>query len=390
MARSPCESCAHAATWALRRSFLAEQPAFIRACEQAGLVFIGPSAEVVEQLKDKIATLNRVQAAGFATPHHSLISFDEGDLEALRAEAGRVGYPLVIKSCSGGRGRGTRVVRTPDQLDEVVRHAHAGAAAVFGDRRVYLERAIFPSRYVEVQLLGDQHGNLVHLGERDSSIQRNNQKIVTESPAPYLSLAQREQLWQAAVPIARLFGCRSACTVEFVVDRDGGLFFTEIKPRIQVEHPVSEWNNFLPSPGRVDLFRAPGGPHVRVDTYAYSGCEIPLRFDPLFAKLIVWGQDRGECLNRLRRALEECLVTGIQTNLPLLHSICGDPDFVRGAYTTEFSRRPIAGPQPPERELRDLAVAAAVAHALRSSTAQPSMNERVLSGWHQSSRRLPN
>ena len=218
-----------------------------------------------------------------------------------------------------------------------------------------------------------------------------------------------------------------------MVDRDGGLFFTEIKPRIQVEHPVSEmvssvdivceqiriaagerlsfgqadvrlrgaamqcrvraedpWNNFLPSPGRVDLFRAPGGPHVRVDTYAYSGCEIPLRFDPLFAKLIVWGQDRGECLNRLRRALEECLVTGIQTNLPLLHSICGDPDFVRGAYTTEFSRRPIAGPQPPERELRDLAVAAAVAHALRSSTAQPSMNERVLSGWHQSSRRLPN
>jgi acetyl/propionyl-CoA carboxylase alpha subunit len=413
--------------------FLAEQPSFIRACEAAGIAFIGPPAEVVEQVKNKIATLERVAAAGFPTPPHSPTSYREGELADLRAAAERIGYPLVIKSCSGGRGRGTLVVRSPERLEAAVARAQAAAMAVFRDARLYVERAILPSHYVEVQLLGDAKDNLIHLGERDSSIQRNNQKIISESPAPYLTSERREELWKTALQIARLFGCRSACSVEFVVDTDGQAFFTEIKPRIQVEHPVTEmisgvdivqeqirvaageplsirqadvqlrgcamqcrvnaedpWNHFLPSPGTIEQFRLPGGPHVRVDTYAYSGCEIPLRYDPTFAKVAAWGQDRGECLNRMRRALEECVVTAIQTNLPVLQSALADAEFARGTYTTEFSRRPLMDGGVASAELRDLAAVAAIVHALQSTSARPSLPERLLSGWHQSSRRLPN
>jgi acetyl/propionyl-CoA carboxylase alpha subunit len=412
--------------------FLAELPEFARACAAAGLAFIGPPPEVIAAVRDKIAMLKRVRAAGFQTAQHSLATFGAGQLDGLRAAADALGYPLVIKSCRGGRGRGTRVVRAPEQLEEAVRQAQAGAEAVFGDAQVYLERAILPSRYVEVQLLGDAHGNLIHLGERDSSIQRNNQKIVTEAPAPYLTAEQREQLWRDAIEIARLFGCYSACTVEFVIDGDDQRYFTEIKARIQIEHAITEiitrvdivreqiciaagqplsiaqadvllsgsamecrinaedpWNRFLPSPGRISSFRLPGGPFVRVDTYAYSGCEIPLAYDPIFAKLVTWGTNRSTCVSRMRRALEECLITGIQTNIPLLQGVLNDPDFTRGIYTTEFSRRPLIANDTPERELHDLAAAAAVAYLRRTAGIQASLPERLQSGWHQHSRHLP-
>jgi len=411
--------------------FLSEKPDFIRACEAAGLMFIGPPADVVATLKDKIATLRHVAEAGFRTPRHSAASYDD-EFDLLRAEAGRIGYPVVIKSCSGGRGRGTRVVRSPDLLVDGVRQAQASSAAVFRDRRVYLEQAILPSRYVEVQLLGDRQGHLIQLGERDSSIQRNNQKLVTESPAPYLSPSQRRRLWAAALQIARLFGCYSACTVEFVVDQDEEFYFTEIKPRIQVEHPVSEmvtrvdivreqiriaagetlsytqgdvrlrgvamqcrinaedpWNRSLPSPGRIRLFRAPGGPNVRVDTYAYSGCDVPVRYDPLLAKVVVWGSDRDECIWRMRRALGEFTISGVQTNLPLFQRILDEQDFIRGEYTTEFCQRPLLSPRTGERDLRDLAVAAAIAYVGRNQAFRPTTPERVNTGWHHESRRLP-
>jgi acetyl/propionyl-CoA carboxylase alpha subunit len=412
--------------------FLAEQADFARACAAASLVFIGPPAEVLAAVRDKIATLERVRAAGFHTAPHSPASFGAGELDAVRVAADALGYPLVIKSCRGGRGRGTRVVRAPEHLDEAVRYAQSGAEAVFGDAHVYLERAILPSRYVEVQLLGDMHGNLIHLGERDSSIQRNNQKIVTEAPAPYLTQAQREQLWRDAIEIARLFGCCSACTVEFVIDADDRRYFTEIKARIQIEHVITEmitrvdmvseqiciaageplsigqadvllagsaiqcrinaedpWNRFLPSPGRISDLRLPGGPFVRVDTYAYSGCEIPLHYDPIFAKLVTWGADRNICMSRMRRALEECVIGGIQTNIPLLHGVLNDPDFIRGVYTTEFSRRPLVANTARECELHDLAAVAAVAWMRRTAGAHASLPERLSSGWHQNSRRLP-
>ncbi|MCG8350346.1 MAG: ATP-grasp domain-containing protein [Chloroflexales bacterium] len=412
--------------------FLAEQPSFVRACEEAGLAFIGPSSDVIAGLQNKIETLKRVREAGFAAPNYSSRTFDEGEEEALRAEAERMGFPLIIKSFSGGRGSGTRLVRSSEKLLATLHQSQTGAQNVFGSKRVYLEQAILPSHYVEVQLLGDHHGNIIHLGERDGSIQRNNQKIVEESPAPYLTQEQREKLWNMAIEVARLLNCCSACSVEFLVDTDGQCYFTEIKARIQMEHPISElvsqvdivreqiriaadeplafkqsdiqlrgwamqcrinaedpWNNFLPSPGRLNTLRLPGGPYVRVDTYAYSGCEVPPRYDPVFAKVAVWGETRSECILRMRRALEDFAVSGIQTNLPLHYRIMSGADFLRGDYNTEFSRRPLLKAYSSETDRRNLAVAAAIAYASRVQAAQATTPERFLTGWHRDSRKLP-
>lgn len=289
-----------------------------------------------------------------------------------------------------------------------------------------------PSRYIEVSVLGDTNGNLVHLGERDGSLQRNNQKIVEESPAPYLLTTQREQIGRTALALARLFNCHSACTVEFLLDSTGTAYFTGIKPRIQVAHPVAEmrllvdevreqiciaageplhlqqadllphghamqfrinaedpWNHSLPSPGRLRLFRPPGGPGIRVDTYAYSGCEVPVRYDPLLAKLIVWAENRETCIVRARRALEDFAIIGVQTNLPLMLRILDDQDFVRGDYTTEFCRHPLLTAHASERELRDLAAAAAIAFVWRNQMSRSTLPDRLVSGWHRDSNRLP-
>jgi acetyl/propionyl-CoA carboxylase alpha subunit len=412
--------------------FLAQSAPFIEACEAAGLVFVGPPAGVVATLNDKINAQERAREAGFKTPLHSPRPYGEGEFDAIKTEADRLGYPLIIKSYGGGRGAGTRLVRNPEKLESTVQQSQKLAQAVFGSPDIYLEQAILPSHYVEVQLLADHHGNIVHLGERDGSIQRNNQKIVEESPAPYLSDSQREQLWQQAIAIARLFEVQNACSVEFLVGLDGEFYFTDVKTRIQVEHPVSEmvshidivreqlriaageplgysqdeirldgwaiqcrinaedpWNRFLPSPGTIRVFRAPGGPHVRIDTYAHSGCDIPARYDPIFAKMTVWGADRGECIMRSRRALEEFFVSGIQTNLPLHQLIMSAADFLRGDYTTEFSRRPLLKTIASDLDRRNLAVAAAIAYTTRYQRTQVSQPERVRSGWHRDSRRLP-
>jgi acetyl-CoA carboxylase, biotin carboxylase subunit len=342
-----------------------------------------------------------------------------------------LGYPLVVKSWRGGRGRGTRLVRSPDDLEVIAGRAQAEAQTIFGDQRLYLEQAIMPSRYIEVSVLGDTKGNLVHLGERDGSLQRNNQKIVEESPAPYLTLTQRQQLWRTALAIAQLFNCYSACTIEFLLDATGTAYFSGIKPRIQIAHPVAEmrllvdevreqiriaageplhlqqadlvprghamqfrinaedpWNHSLPSPGHLQLFRPPGGPGVRVDTYAYGGCDVPVRFDPLLAKLIVWAEDRETCILRARRALEDFAISGVQTNLPLILRILDDEDFARGDYTTEFCRRPLLAAQASECELRDLAAAAAIAFVWRNQMSRPTTPDRLASGWLRDSRRL--
>ena len=411
--------------------FLAEEPTFIAACEQAGVAFVGPPSATVAKLQDKIAVLDRAAAAGFRVPAHSPLAFAAADTAQIRAAAERLGYPLVVKSQRGGRGRGTRLVRTPEHLGEAVLRAQAEAKAVFGDGQLYLEQAILPSRYLEVSLLSDTTGASVHLGEHDASIQRNNHKVVEEAPAPYLDARQRAQLHADALALARLFGCRGACTVEFLMDADDRFFFTEIKPRIQVEHPLSEmatgvdivreqlaiafgaplrlrqsdleprgwaihcrinaedpWNRSLPSPGRLQRFHVPGGPGVRVDTYAYTGCDVPVRYDPLLAKLVVVDVDREACIRRARRALEDFAIGGVQTNLPLILRVLDDPDFARGAYTTEFCRRPLLTARTVERDLRDLAVAAAIAYAGRTLALHPTMPDRMASGWHRDSRTL--
>ncbi|MBE2235792.1 MAG: ATP-grasp domain-containing protein [Anaerolinea sp.] len=414
--------------------FLAEQPEFVAACEEAGIAFVGPSSDVMRAVRMKIELLGRVKAAGFATTEHSSVSFRPHERELYQAEAAALGFPLLVKACSGGRGRATRLVRQPEALEKAVQQSGSEARVIFGDDSLYLERAILPANYVDVQILGDRHGNVIHLGERDGSIQRNNQKLVCESPAPGLTQALRARLHDTAVQIARLFNCNNAVTIEFLLDQNGTFYFTEIKARITVEHPVTEmvtrrdlvreqieiaagkrlsmsqedvrlrgaaiqcrinaedpWNHYLPSPGVLQHFRLPGGPRVRVDTYGHSGCPVPVRYDPILAKVVVWGEDRPAALQRMERSLQDFVITGVHTNLPLFQLIMQDPDFLAGAYTTEFLRRSMLSSVANLSEVvaRDLAVAAAVAYAVRMQGRQSVTPPQFLRGWHRASRQLP-
>ena len=304
---------------------------------------------------------------------------------------------------------------------------------IYGDDHLYLERAIAPSHYVAVQMLADRHGNMVHLGEREGSLLRHNQKLIEESPSPALDQSQREALWEMALDIARLFHYQSSGAVEFLVDGAGNFHFTEIKARIQIEHAVTEmvsgvdivreqiciaageplsrrqdeikfggwamqcrinaedpWHDYLPSPGRLSRFRLPQGPNVRVDTYGYAGCQIPLRFDPLLANLIVKADTRDVCVQRLRRALGEFRVVGVQTNIPLHMQVVNDASFATGHYDTRFmvNFRFDVNQRSAETR-RDLAAIVAVAYALRGRVGKPVVPEQVKTGWHRSSRRLP-
>lgn len=413
--------------------FLAERPEFAQACADVGVTFIGPPADVIAALQVKINSMDTAASAGFYVPDHSESSCTPYDEEALQAAAEDLGFPVVVKACRGGRGRGSRVVYKPEKLLKTVAQASREAAMIYGDSRLYLERAIAPSHYVAVQILADNEGNMVHLGEREGSLLLHNQKLFSESPAPCLSQEQRERLWQAALEIARLFDYRNAGAVEFLVDGQGRFYFTEIKARIQIEHPVSEmvsgvdivreqiriaagqplgygqedihlhgwamqarinaedpWNNYLPSPGTLERFRLPGGPMVRVDTYGCGGCRVPVRYDPLLANLVVGGETRAECVARLRRALEDFKVVGVQTNLPLHLKVVNDPKFIAGQMDTSFLQRmklEIGSESAGMR--RDLAVAAAVAFVLRNQRSRATTPTRVQSGWHRASRHLP-
>ncbi|RRR67288.1 MAG: ATP-grasp domain-containing protein [Candidatus Viridilinea halotolerans] len=411
---------------------ISEDPSFKRACEEAGITIVGPTSEVSTQVRDKVGAIQRVQAAGMPTTRPSTRTFGPDEGADLLAEAQRLGYPLVIKSCAGGHGRGTALVHNPEKLLDIARRSSAQAQAAYRDGRIYLEAAIIPSRYIEVPILGDHHGNIIHLGDHDGSIQRNTRKIISEAPAPNLSPSQREAIWTSAIAVARLFGLRGACTIEFVLDGAGNHFFSEVKPRIQVEHLVTEmithidvvreqlhiaaglplrldqtqvhldghaifcrinaedpWRNYLPSPGLISAFRLPGGPSVRVDTYAYAGAEVPVRYDSLLAKLVVWGAERDECLQRAQRALQEMHISGIQTNLSLLQLLITHPEFTSGSYTTAFSHLKLNNPTPPPSQLRDLAAIAALTYLNRTRAAQSTTPTAYTTGWHRDSRRLP-
>jgi acetyl/propionyl-CoA carboxylase alpha subunit len=413
--------------------FLAERPDFISDCDRAGIVFIGPPAEAVARTQCKADAVAAARAAGFATPATSERTYGSGVPSELREEAERLGYPLIIKSCVGGRGRGSHRALAAEELEEAVRWAQAEAQAVYGDTQIYLEKAALPGHSLAVQVLGDNHGNLVHMGEREGSIQLGNQKIIEESPAPCLRTADRSQICGTALDIARLFGIRNAATVEFLVDGEGRPFFTEIKPRIMTDHPVTEMvaprvdlvreqirlaageplglrqqdlglrghamqcvitaedprNGFMPSPGYLRRVRLPGGPNVRVDTYVYSGCAVPVKYDPILAKVIVWGVDRAECLQRMRRSLQDFIAIGIPTNLPYLQGVLEHPAVVQGCYDTSLLDRPMPESGQDAAYLRDVAVAAAVAFARRDLLAQPGAPPEAASGWHRASRRLP-
>jgi acetyl/propionyl-CoA carboxylase alpha subunit len=413
--------------------FLAEEAYFIRACEAAGIVFIGPPAEVVEPLRSKIHTLKAASEAGFSTPKHSTISFGAENYSEIGPAADDLGYPLIIKSCSGGRGRGARLAYTANHLEEAVRQAQVIGYAIYGNPRVYLEKAILPAYQVGVQILADKEGNLIHFGDREGSILQKGHKIVEEAPARCLDQEQREKLWETALQLGRHFSYENLGTVEFLIDRDGEFYFTEFKSRIQVQHPLTEvlarvdlvreqiqiaagrrlsldqedvqlngwsmmcrvrandpWRDFLSSPGRLKRVRLPGGPQVRVDTYINCDSAVPPEFGPLLANLTVWGQNRDLCLKRLERALEDFTISGTPTNLPLLQRIVAAPEFMDGDYSTAF-QVPLFDEPPAKRDdhLADLAVAAAVAYLHRTQMVHPQRSQRMHGGWHHSSRRLP-
>lgn len=412
--------------------FLAEQADFIHACEAAGIAFIGPPAGVVQNVRHKINAQQKARAAGFPTLTHSEHSFGDDEWEALQAAAEEMGYPLVVKSCSGGRGPGERLIRSADSLVETVRRARAQSKTVFDEQRLYLEKAIIPAHQVGVQILADKYGHLIHLGDREGSVQYSNQKVLEETPAPCLNETQREELWQTAVALARLFGYQNAGTVEFLVDEAGQFYFSEFKARIQVEHPLTEaitgvdlvqaqirlaageplrmtqadvkldgwamlcrvraedpWRRFMASPGRVLMVRLPGGMGIRTDTYIYCNCDIPEAYDPLIAKLTVWGPDRNTCTWRLRCALEDFKLVGPATNVPLLQQIVRSPEFVAGRYSTSFLVHPFTQEPVSNTYLRDMAVIAAILYQRRSQLFMPSVPERTNSNWHRGSRRLP-
>jgi len=359
--------------------FLAENPQFAEVCENCGIHFIGPPASSIQMMGDKAAA--RRMAARNGVPILPGTEYPVRELEEAKRAAREIGYPVIIKASAGGGGKGMRVVINPDGLESALATAAAEAAAAFGDAGVYLERFLSDPRHVEFQVLMDAHGQGIHLGERDCSIQRRHQKLVEEAPSPALTDSLRRAMGQAALSVARAAGYRNAGTVEFLLDERGDFFFMEMNTRIQVEHPVTEMvtgldlvkaqfriaageplpipqeevrltghslecrinaedpDRFLPSPGRLTNFRPPGGPGVRVDSHAYVGYIVPPYYDSLLAKLIVHGRDRDEAIARMQRALDEMLIQGVQTTIPFHQKVLRHPDFIAGRTSTRFLER---------------------------------------------------
>ncbi|MFB3819242.1 MAG: acetyl-CoA carboxylase biotin carboxylase subunit [Candidatus Methylomirabilales bacterium] len=359
--------------------FLAENASFAALCEQCGLRFIGPSAKSIELMGDKAAARRMAEAQGVPVLPGSREPV--ADAAEARAVAERIGFPVILKAKAGGGGRGMRVVTSAEALEAALATAAAEAEAAFGDPSVYLERFLPDPRHVEIQVLADAEGRTIHLGERDCSIQRRHQKLVEESPSPALGQELRRAMGEAAIKVAAAAGYRNAGTVEFLLDEQGRFYFMEMNTRIQVEHPVTEtvtgldlvkaqiriaageplWirqddvglsghaiecrinaedpERFLPSPGTLTHFRAPGGPGVRVDTHAYAGYTIPSFYDSLLAKVIVHGRDRQEAVARMRRALDETLVEGVKTTIPVHQALLQHPSFLAGRTSTRFLER---------------------------------------------------
>lgn len=383
--------------------FLAENPAFAAACEEQGVTFIGPSAHTLTLCGSKTAARRLARQAGVP-----LVPGTDRDLtdEEVTALAPAIGFPLLIKAAAGGGGKGMRVVREPGELASALRAARSEGQASFGDPAVYLEKYLERPRHVEMQILADGARGVVYLGERECSIQRRHQKVVEESPSPLVDEELRRRIGEAAVAIAAAAGYRNAGTVEFLVDRDKNFYFLEVNARLQVEHPVTEmvtgidlvkaqlaiaaggplpvrqeevrlrghaiecriyaedpFRGFLPSPGRIVTFRRAGGPGVRDDTGVYEGYEVPVYYDPLIAKLVTWGRTRLEAIQRMRRALTEYVIIGIQTTIPFHRQVMEDPAFLAGEMDTTTVDRILAALPPPGGRHRRAAIIAAALHA---------------------------
>ncbi len=413
--------------------FLSENAAFADACAAAGFTFIGPSAESIRRLGSK--TEARILAKQVGVP--VVPGSEEAATNVARARqlSRELGYPVLIKAAAGGGGKGMRQVDSEDDLESALREASSEAERAFHNGEIYIEKVIEEPRHIEIQIAGDQYGNLIHLGERECSLQRRHQKIIEECPSPFFSSHPelRAKMGDAALRIARQAGYFNLGTLEFLVDPAGNFYFLEVNTRLQVEHPVTElvtgydlvrlqlkiaageglpfaqedvrwqgWamecrvcaedpeNQFFPSPGKIVQLREPAGPHIRVDSGVYPGWTVPVEYDSLLAKLVAWGPDRSAAIERLQRALREYSITGVETNLLFFRELLGDSEFRAGNLHTGFvfdflSRR---SPPPEPSEAIELALAlAAAAHAKNQSQEirieKPSANHWLASGRDQ-------
>ncbi|HEX2942489.1 MAG TPA: acetyl-CoA carboxylase biotin carboxylase subunit [Rhodopila sp.] len=362
--------------------FLSENANFAEMVDAHGLTFIGPSSDHISMMGDKIAAKTAMAAVGVP-----LVPGSDGevpDLDTARAVASRIGYPVLIKAAAGGGGRGMKVAQNPDELEDAFRLARTESRAAFGNDAVYIEKYLDKPRHIELQIMADNHGSVVHFGERDCSLQRRHQKLLEEAGSPAITAEQRDRLGEVATAALRKLGYRNAGTLEFLY-QDGQFAFIEMNTRLQVEHPVTEMlcgidlvreqirlaagarlgyeqrdiqfnghaiearitaedpQTFVPTPGRVTAFHAPGGLGVRVDSALYAGYFVPPYYDSLVAKLIVHAPTRAEAINRMRRALDEFAVVGIQTTIPLHRRIVDDAAFQKGDYTIHWLERFVAG-----------------------------------------------
>ena len=364
--------------------FLAENAEFAEICSRTGFVFIGPTAAQIRAMGDKSAARRMMTDAGVpVVPGSETEAAGVGDAKRL---ADAIGYPVMIKASAGGGGKGMRVAASPESFDRLYQAASGEAASAFGDPAVYIERCIERPRHVEFQVFGDTRGRIVHLGERDCSVQRRHQKLIEEAPSPAMTPGLREEMGEVAVRAARAIGYVGAGTVEFLLDTGGSYFFIEMNTRIQVEHPVTEVTTgldlvkeqirvaageplsfpsepavlrghafefrvnaedprrgFQPSPGQVTTFHPPGGPGVRLDTHVYAGYHVPPHYDSLLAKLIVSGSNREEALVRAEHALGSFVVEGVSTTIGFFGELIHDPDFRRGAVDTHLVERFLEG-----------------------------------------------
>ncbi len=408
--------------------FLSEQESFAQDCEEAGIVFIGPDAETIRQMGDKITARNI--AAKAKVP---LVPGSDGavsDKEAMKV-AEKIGYPLMIKASAGGGGKGMRLVRDKSEFESSLRMAKSEALSAFGDDSVFIERFVEKPRHIEIQIIADGHGNVLHLFERECSIQRRHQKVIEEAPSGFVSEAIRKKMGEVAVKIAKAVSYKGAGTVEFIMDAKQNFYFLEMNTRIQVEHPVTEmitgfdivkWmirtadgeklpfkqsdikinghavecriyaedpeTNFLPAPGMIDYVRVPDGPGIRDDSAIFSGCEVTSFYDPMLSKLVVWAKTREEAVHKMASALGEYIVLGTKTNIGFLIRVMNNSEFLRAKIDTGFIDRHPELLVPGDEGKQQAAIAAALAlHFGSVETAQGGKGKKF-SGWKSFARRL--
>jgi acetyl-CoA carboxylase biotin carboxylase subunit len=384
--------------------FLSERSEFARACAAAGLKFIGPTPEAMDLMGSKTRARQAILAAGVPTVPGSTRGL--ASVEEARVIASEMGYPIMLKAAAGGGGKGMRLVRSEEELDSAMSAAQSEALRAFGDAEVYIEKFLERPRHVEIQVFADEHGSTLYLGERECSVQRRHQKVIEESPSPIVDDEMRRRMGEVAVRAAQAAGYTNAGTVEFLVDAQRNFYFLEMNTRLQVEHPVTEivtgldlvqWqlrvaageplafrqddvqlrghavecriyaedpdNNFFPSPGLITRLETPAGPGIREDSGVYEGWTVPLDYDPMLSKLIGYGDTREHAIARLRRAMDEYFVGGIQTNVSLFRRILRDPDFIAGKIDTSYLDTLLSTPGTAS-ESADLEQAAAIAAAL--------------------------